>query len=282
MKNLEIIVNSCDAYEDVWAPFFHSLRGNWSGEVPPIVLNTETKMYALDGLRIRRPSVSPNGASGKDDWGRRLLAALNNVASEYVLMVFDDHIIEGSIDNEEIELCIERLEREHNICAFYLVNPFLPYSETSEYSRFAAIRPFADYILNSAPGVWRKSDLMRFVRPGDNPWAWEYFGSARLHAARKRAFVPRDGSPPVYPYQHALGGAIYRGKWVAPVIEPVLEKYGLSLDLSLRGTIEPRSLPHSFGWKLRFLNAGIKMVGFSALGLVGRAIARKLLRRAIV
>lgn len=281
MVNLEIIVNSCDAYEDVWLPFFYSLRENWNGVAPPVVLNTETKSFSLEGLSIRRPPIVINSASSKDDWGRRLLAALDCIVADYVLMAFDDHIVEKQIDCEEISRCVCRLERERDICAFYLINPFLPLLEAPEDSRFAEVSPHADYILNSAPAVWRKADLMRFIRPGDNPWGWEYFGSVRLHAARKRVFAPREGSSPIYSYQHALGGAIYRGKWVAPVIEPVLERYGLSLDLSLRGTIEPRSLPHSLGWKLRFLHAGVKMVGLSALLLVGRAFIRKLMRKVV-
>lgn len=278
MSKLEIVINSCDAYEDVWAPFFHALRGNWAGEVPPIILNSERKTYALDGLRIRRPPALTRDHDTPDDWGGRLLAALACVDAEFVLVAFDDHIVEGSIDTDEIERCTTRLAREQDVCAFYLINPSLPLLEDADDARFAEVKPGADYILNSAPGLWRKTDLISFVRPGDDPWAWEYFGSARLIASGKRAFAPQAGQPPVYPYQHSFGGAIYRGKWVARVIEPVLEKYGLRLDLEARGIAEPKARPHGLGWRLRFFITGFRMVGFRALCLTLRALSRKLVK----
>ncbi len=278
MERLEILVNSCDAYEDVWLPFFHALRFYWKGDVPPIILNTEKKSFGLEGLTFRRPSGSILSTDKYDDWGGRLLNALDCVKTEYVFMVFDDHIVEASIDLAEINRCIGILDKKPEICAFYLINPHLTLDKESVDERFSEVTPGSDYILNSAPGLWRKEDLVRFVHRGDNPWAWEFFGSARLHASGKKAFAPIEGNTPVYSFQHSLGGAIYRGKWVARVIEPALEKFGLSIDLSLRGIIEPSQISHSFAWKAKFFLTGFKMVGLSAIRLTLRSIVRKITR----
>lgn len=279
MKRLEILVNSCDAYEDVWLPFFHALRFYWNSEVPPIILNTEKKSFNLEGLNIRRPSESIVDFKRHDDWGGRLLNALDCVNTEYVFMVFDDHIVESPIDLGEISRCIEILDIKPEICAFYMINPFLTLESNDSEDRFSEVTPGSDYILNSAPGVWRRDDLVRFVRKGDNPWAWEFFGSARVHTSGKKVFAPKEGSTPVYSLQHSLGGAIYRGKWVARVIEPALEKYGLSIDLSLRGIIEPSPISHSFAWKAKFFLTGFKMVGLSAIRLTARSMIRKIAKR---
>jgi hypothetical protein len=44
-EDLTILVNSCDAYEDLWYPFFELFRINWPNCKYDIVLNTETKSY---------------------------------------------------------------------------------------------------------------------------------------------------------------------------------------------------------------------------------------------
>lgn len=278
MNEYEIIVNSCDSYEDVWAPFFYALRENWKGNIPRIILNTETKKYELSGLRIERPFFVQNCSGISNDWGSRLRSALMSVQTDYVLMLFDDYILEGPVDTMEIDRCISILSKENDICVFYLINPFLPLIEDRNDTAFCQVKPESDYILNSAPGLWRKSDLLSFVKPGDNPWAWEYFGSARLHSSKKRAFALKSGRKSIYPYQYFLGGAIYRGKWVTKVIKPIAEKYGLVIDYSLRGDIEPYPIPHSFDWKIRFFLTGLKMIGFNAFPLTMRSLFRRISR----
>jgi hypothetical protein len=56
MKNnnfCTIIVNSCDAYDDTWYPFFKLLKKYWPNCKFPIVLNTETKKFEYEGLDIK-------------------------------------------------------------------------------------------------------------------------------------------------------------------------------------------------------------------------------------
>ena len=51
MDKIALLVNSCDKYEDLWAPFFTLLKKYWNPEYP-IVLNTESKDFNFEGLNI--------------------------------------------------------------------------------------------------------------------------------------------------------------------------------------------------------------------------------------
>ena len=52
-QDLTIIVCSCDAYEDLWYPYFEIFKNQWPDCKYPIILNTESKTYSHDGLNIK-------------------------------------------------------------------------------------------------------------------------------------------------------------------------------------------------------------------------------------
>ncbi len=61
---MTLLVNSCDAYADLWQPFFTLLKRYFVPLPAEILLNTETKDFAFDGLNYaactapRRPTAS--------------------------------------------------------------------------------------------------------------------------------------------------------------------------------------------------------------------------------
>ena len=52
MKKCTFIVNSCDANEDTWVPFFMCLEKNWPEMNWPVVLNTESKSFTFGKYKI--------------------------------------------------------------------------------------------------------------------------------------------------------------------------------------------------------------------------------------
>ncbi len=52
MSQLTVFVSSRDDYEDCWVPFFTLLKKYWPDCRLPIVLNTQQKHFAFDGLDI--------------------------------------------------------------------------------------------------------------------------------------------------------------------------------------------------------------------------------------
>ncbi len=274
-SKVTMVVNSCDAYKDVWPLFFKAIDEYWPERNFDIVINAESQL--LDIKEDGGPSLHFDSGLSGDDWGARLIKTLNHIKTEYVIMVFDDYILESMIDVCKVNDIIHFMDVNTNAAVYYLNAVCLKSHVDDENSSYRLLKDRVDYRLNSAPAVWRRKDLMSYVGIADNPWAWEVFGSYRTFGDGKDFYSPSSIKNNIYDYQYKKGGAIYRGKWVSDVVFLKNKKYSLNMDFSKRGfsvddTFEKRGVI----WKLRFLLLGFNMVGFRAVYFVINAIKAKL------
>lgn len=256
--DLTIIVNTCDSYADVLDIFFYALKKYWPDPSYKIVINTENCFYNYPAITHNYDSLT-----NKDDWGARLLSALDTVETEFVLMLYDDFILEDFVDESMIAKVLNLMKHNDMISATYLTASQLLLDEATKHGAFIRVRDKADYCLNSLPAIWRKDILKKYTAPGDTPWAWEVFGSYRTYKDNPTFLSLDPVEKDIYNYNHAKGGAIYRGKWVRSVIDKVMKEYGGQIDWEIRGfsselTHEKRSLI----WKINFLKKGWDMVGY--------------------
>ncbi len=277
MSDMIVVVNTCDAYEDVWELFFRAFREYWPECKYEIVLNTESvqRSFRDHNLRIHN-WVS---ATGRDLWGMRLRQALGACDSEYVLMLYDDYVLDGPVDHQEIEKCIQWLMGNPWIAVFYLINiPGNKDDVETDFAGFELLPQRGDFKLNSAPAVWRRETLMNFVGDHDDPWTWEYFGSHRTYGSAFQFYCAQAKNQGIFPYSHETGGAIYRGKWVEKVVLPKMMKYGLKIDTAKRGVSDwpPAKGKRTLLWKLRFFLRGFRMIGFGAFVFAYRLIRKRL------
>lgn len=269
-----LLVNSCDSYSDVWPLFFSALSDYWPSRKMLAVLNTETKSIPEWVANARTQNVKSRDG---DRWGLRLLESLKSVESEYVVVVYDDFIMEEVFRDEDIDNLIRFMDGDEGVAVCYLsyigLNTLPAINEHGQSMLFSDI----DYRLNSAPALWRVKDLINYTGPDDTPWAWEVFGSYRTFGDGKKFYAPSSPANDVYKYNREKGGAIYRGKWVADVVEPKNEKYKLDMDLSVRGvSVDGEFEKRSLVWKLRFMLLGFRMIGFKSLRFAVRAVLSKM------
>ncbi len=271
-RELTLMVNTCDAYQDVLGVFLHAFEDCWPDCPYPMVINTEsnTRDYPARVLNHRN-------LNGKDDWGHRLLSALNSIDSEFVLMLYDDFILNAPVSNDRVNTALRVLKSEPNSVVAYLINTSLPLSKTDADGAFIALKDRVDYRLNSAPGIWRRQALMHYTAQGDTPWAWEVFGTYRTWGDGKIFYSLNPNQSDIYSYNHAKGGAIYRGMWVREVVEQLSKKYPLDIDWAERGfSSDTMFEKRSMMWKLRFMRTGFRMVGIKALYFVMSYVRDKL------
>lgn len=270
-----IVVNTCDAYEDVWDLFFCAFKDHWPNCKHKIVVNTESKQFSSDGLEVTCHNF--HSPTGKDMWGLRLKQTLAACDSRYVVMLYDDFILEGPVHQEKIANCIQWLNDNPEIAVFYFNN--IPVNENVDDNRFDGFELLprrGDYKLNSAPAVWRRESLLEFIEANDNPWAWEFFGSYRTYRSTLLFYCAKKDQEDVYPYNYSMGGAIYRGKWVGKVVLPLIEKYNLQLDPNLRGISDGlQNSKRSLMWILQFFWLGFKMIGFGIFLYAYRIVREK-------
>lgn len=276
-KRVTVIINTCDAYQDVLQLFLCAFNDYWKSCEFPIIINTESVKHDFHDDRIQVFNYPQY--DGTDHWGDRLRTALASVTSDFVLMLYDDFILEDCVDAHGIEEGIELLSNEPDAAAAYLIKTGLPTS-CKRTATFARVEDRSDFILNSAPAIWRKDTLLSYIGKYDNPWAWEVFGSYRTWNRNSSFYTINLTVKDIYPYNHDKGGAIYRGKWVKEVVIQKFKKYNLSIDPAVRGFINMAELaPRSLRWKINFMLAGIHMVGIKAFYFIIKYLMLKIQSR---
>lgn len=276
MTDTVIVVNTCDAYEDVWELFFCAFREYWPDCKYKIILNTEFKQKNLGEINaVVHNFNSPNGG---DVWGMRLKQTLNAYDSKYVIMLYDDFILENYVNQQEIASCKNWLDENPNVAVFYFNNISVNTNIQDErFDGFELMPRRGDYKLNSAPAIWRRKKLLQFIEDNDNPWAWEFFGSYRTYKSTDLFYCAKKECENIYPYSYAMGGAIYRGKWVGKVVLPLIEKYNLKIDVNERGLSDDilRNNKRSLLWVAIFFLRGFSMIRFGVFLFIYRIIRKK-------
>lgn len=275
-----IVVNSCDAYSDLWDLFFLCMSDYWGGCEYPIVLNTESKSYSIPNGMNFDIAVHHHDSGGKDLWGARLISTLNDTSAEFVIVLFDDFFLNAPVNQERLKDLLALMSGAPDIGVIYLTKLLGVQKGLAREDGLAVVAEDADYRLNSSPAIWRKDTILRFTGLKDNPWAWEYFGSYRTFGDSSLFLAIADSGIDVYPYDYRKGGAIYRGKWVSEVIEPIIEKHQLALDVAERGTVESSCFPkRDIAWKLSFMATGFQMIGLRIFIALYRIFRGKVVTR---
>jgi hypothetical protein len=169
--NITIVINTCDAYSDVLKLFFAAINEYWPNNKYRIIINSEKKIY--DEYNASTHTLSLNNPS----WGLRLIKTLESVKTEFVLMVFDDFILENFVYQDEIDSALKLISINDDISVVYLMNTKLPHKNDAFQNKFIELIDECEFRLNSYPGLWRRQDLISYTGINDNPWAWELFGS---------------------------------------------------------------------------------------------------------
>jgi hypothetical protein len=269
-----IVVNSCDAYADVWPLFLAAFKDRWHDCPFPIVVNTESLNVSVQGLRVSSHVLRHDQRSFA--WGSRLLATLNDQSSEYVLMLFDDFVLEEPVDSEAIDRCLQWMDADPSISVFYFSHVPGTVRPASRYPGFEAIPRLTSYRLNSAPALWRRQHLIELTRAEDTPWIWELFGTSRTFLHRGKYFCAQPSHEIIYRYNYSMGGAIYRGRWVQQVAGPLIERYSLDINMLDRGITGAQGAPRTTTEKLRMLAHGFRASGWLAPVIVWLLLLTKL------
>ncbi len=279
MHNVAIVVHSCDAYSDVWELFFTALSDQWPSCDLDIFLNTEKKTFKFNGLKLNEINACARIGNEKP-WGGRLIDTLNGIHHEFIISLFDDFVLEKSVNIKKIQSCLNHMKMNPDIAVFYFNNIVGKNTDDLLFSEFELIGQRNDYKLNSGPALWRRKKMIQFTNEIDNPWAWELFGSARTYHTTDRFYCAQIKCENTFVYNYAHGGAIRRGKWVQSVVQPLIQKYKIQLDLNLRG-IASESLDqgkYSLMWKIEFFILGFRMIGLKAFIFIYRIFKKKILK----
>lgn len=227
-----LLVNSCDAFEDCWMPFFTLLARYWTAEYPPILLNTETKDWSFGDLPIITSRVQ-QARDARMSWSQCLDAALARVQTPLVLYMQEDYFIEQPVDHATLE----------RTAAMMLADPSIRHIGLTHFGAGQPLRPdtrpglsrigrFASYRISTQAALWRTETLRSYLLEWESGWMFEIFGTVRSWK-RNELFLTLDraATRPAITYQHT---GIVKGQW-SRFVEPLFEREGIAMNFNRRG-----------------------------------------------
>jgi hypothetical protein len=228
-----LLVNSCDAFADCWLPFFTLLGRYWPQVEQPILLNTETINWQHDNLSIRCSKVQRPGAM-RPTWSECLLSALTQVDTDLVLYMQEDYFLARPVNLDKVArsvaLMLQRPEVGHIALSRHCSQgPYAPFDEPG----FGVIGTRAGYRISTQAGLWRVDTLRSYLRPEENGWMFEIFGTWRAWRRRDLFLAANywDADGPAFEYLHT---GIIKGRW-HPGIQELFAAHSIDVDFRNRG-----------------------------------------------
>ena len=232
-RDCTLLVNSYDGGEELWEGFFTALKYQWPDFDMPIVLNTEAKKYSFPGLNIKTLSLYSNGK--KVAWARRLIETLKCIDTEYILFFLDDFWLDGRVDTAFFKKCCQWMHDSPDVAVLSFQSTNGRNIRDGRFNRFERRPQKGEYRMNCQAALWRREKLISYLRPHENPWEWELYGSIRSRRYKEGIYTLIEGEKKVFSYDFLHGGVIHRGRWCKSVVVPLTELYKLNIDFSKRG-----------------------------------------------
>lgn len=227
--NTSVLIYSCDKYSDVWGPFFKLFFRYWDCPYQ-VYLVTESEQCLL-------PEVKTINANG--EWTERVQKAVREIPTKYVIGMCEDFFFRRPVRQEIIDQCIRYMEHDHTIGCFNFEKEYqqnIPLKE-ADIPNFAQKPSSGHYFQKSCqPTLWRKKYLEELLDCKLDPWNWEW--QEREYPLKHMIWNgPLEETVFDYGLHDRLGFGIVQGKWFREDVEPLFQKEGINIDLSVRGCI---------------------------------------------
>lgn len=213
-----VVVASCDKYADLLVPFSVLWKRYWPDCPFETVLVTETKPVG-DLCFGRVVACGPGG-----NWCSRLVEALGQITTPYVIMLCDDYYLDRPVDTALVLKRLDQAKRFDAVNLRMIPNPVtkIPYREDlREYRKNTA------YCIATQAGIWNREFLKKLATGKASIWEFERYGSFDLAGETR----PILGTPTK---EFPFVDAVHKGRWEKFGVK-VLKDNGIDFDFSKRG-----------------------------------------------
>jgi hypothetical protein len=232
-----IFVNSCDAFEDCWAPFFTLFDRYWP-QHGSVVLNTESVRWteAPDYVRCSQVAL---GEPERLTWSDCMIRGLEQIDTPLVLYFQEDYFLDRPVHHDVVLAAAEKMMADSSIGHIALtrhgsLGPHLPCSDPS----YETIAPNARYRISTQAGLWRRDVLLSYLDSSENGWMFEILGTIRARRRHDTFLVARHDEAaggPAIDYTHT---GIIKGQWHRAVAA-LFSRHNISVNFERRGFHTP-------------------------------------------
>jgi hypothetical protein len=182
MKDLAVILHTCDAYERLWDGWWYcwkKFQKNTDLDKVPLYFMNE----CISPSRADYLSDVEWRPTGVGEWSDRLIRGLANIPEPYVLYMQEDFWLDKTLTDTQLQEIMDWVTQGEAVRIMgegkRLVESLLPPIKYEPLRRFAHRSP---YFFGHAATVWYKHHLMRCLGPGEDPWRNCHEGNLRCWA----------------------------------------------------------------------------------------------------
>lgn len=199
--NCAVLVSSCDAYADLWLPYFTLFERHWSSCPWPCYLMSNEKDFVHPALN----GVLKTSKTGS--WSDNMQEALQKIEAPYLLFTLEDFFLQAKVNSIKIEKALHFAQSHQAHCVRLVPNPG-PQQALENESSFGILVPGAAYRVSTQAAIWRRESLLTLLKEGESIWEFELNGTKRSESLFFDGFYGSTGT--LLPYFHHV---IERGKW---------------------------------------------------------------------
>ncbi len=168
MKNMTMLILSCDKFSDLWDGQIKLLEQNWPDR------NMKTYIITDSSSNKNYPGVEILSAGADVEWSDRLAYALKYVDTDYVFITLDDYFLIKKVNDQSIASLIEMMEKENiDYVRLYPKPERATKEELQGYSGVFQVDTNIQYSVNLYSGVWKKSFLKSTCKKPKTAWQYE-------------------------------------------------------------------------------------------------------------
>jgi hypothetical protein len=200
-NDLSLVVHTHDAYERFWAGMFYTLDFYWEYDnFKTYFANEEKKISDIElnckGIICRPNSRIKQILTGKtaDKYGfsTRLIKAIEQVPSKYILYIQEDMWLRRGLDKELLDELVNFMEVNNaNSVKIHAKIHFYDYKlEPTEHiiKGLRMCRQDTNSLMSHNATIWRKDYLLKYQKEGEDPWKNEDNGTIRMKDEYKDSY----------------------------------------------------------------------------------------------
>lgn len=168
MKNMTMLILSCDRFSDLWDGHIKLLEQNWS--------DRDMKTYIVTDSPNEKsyPGIEILSAGAEVEWSDRLAYALKFVKTDYVFFTLDDYFLIKKVNDQSIVDLMEMMEKEKIDYVRLFPRPKRATREKlTGYKGIRKVDISCNYSVNLYSGLWKKAFIESTVKMPKNAWQFE-------------------------------------------------------------------------------------------------------------
>ena len=176
-KNCSFVFGSCDAYSFLWDNFFKLLFKYFPSSKKFKFYGMVENDYLYDGVVVKGYHASLKNNS----FSSRLIEALKNVDTEFIIFFLDDFYLEGKVNEEYIFSSFNLLFEDKNI-GHIVLHDFqkeMDVGKKDYNDSFVIMDKRASFRISAQCSFWRKDYLLKILRKYEDAWEFEFNGTYR-------------------------------------------------------------------------------------------------------